>query len=76
MMYFVLKCGINFAGERGPVPIDYRIAYESLSKALWRYDEAVGKAHTDLMKEVNRIEQNLGKTFPPIKLAPTGEKDD
>lgn len=56
--------------------MDYRIAYEQIICALFKYDKALGDAHTSLMLEVRHIENNLGKTLPPIKLADTPNPTD
>lgn len=53
--------------------MDYRTAYEALSKAVWQYDKTHNDAWVKLMLEVRRIEKNLNKTLPPISLA--GKKE-
>ena len=56
--------------------MDYRTAYEQLSKAVWKYDKTHNDAWVKLMLEVQRIDNNLGKLLPPIKLADTPEATD
>lgn len=48
--------------------MDYQAAYEQLSKTLWAYDQAHGEAHTQLMREIRRIEENL-YAAPPAQTA-------
>ena len=48
--------------------MDYRTAYEQLTSALFQYEKTQGDAWVKLMLEVRRIENNLDKTLPAIKL--------
>ena len=48
--------------------MDYRTAYEQLSKAIWKYDKTHGDAWVTLMREMQRIENNLYEDLPPIIL--------
>lgn len=56
--------------------MDYRTAYEQLSNALFQYEKTQGDAWVKLMLDVHRIESNLDKTLPPIKLHHSPEHED
>lgn len=48
--------------------MDYRKAYEALSRALWQYDKSHNDAYVRLMLAVREIEDKLGKPLaPPIQ---------
>lgn len=49
--------------------MDYRKAYEELSKALWKYDKALNDAYVNLMLSVREIDSKVGEPAPPISLA-------
>lgn len=56
--------------------MDYRTAYETLSNALWQFDEALGDAHTRLMFTISDIEQKLGQPpKPPIHWPPNDDNE-
>ena len=46
--------------------MDYRATYEQLSKAIWKYDKTHSDAWVTLMREIQRIENNLYEDLPPI----------
>lgn len=55
--------------------MDYRAAYEALSKALWKYDKTHNDAYIRLMLAVRDIERKLDKPpRVPLQFIPT-EKD-
>ncbi|MDL2288171.1 hypothetical protein LJC32_02185 [Oscillospiraceae bacterium OttesenSCG-928-F05] len=56
--------------------MDYRTAYEHLSKAIWKYDKVHSDAWVTLMKEIQRIESTLDKGFPPIILHRRHKEED
>ena len=56
--------------------MDYRSAYEALSKALWQYDKTLSNAHVRLMFAVSDIEQKLNEPpKSPIPWFPNDEPD-
>lgn len=61
---------------RGGKVMDYRAAYEALSKAIWAYDKAHENAYIIMMLKIRRIENNLDVNQPPIefKKPPNNEK--
>ena len=48
--------------------MDYRWAYEALSKAVWQYEKTNNDAYVRLMLAVREIEEKLGqRPVPPIQ---------
>lgn len=59
--------------------MEYRRAYETISKALWRYAKEHDDAYVRLMmaiREVDRAVAQDGLSLPPIKLADTPKPTD
>lgn len=50
--------------------MDYRTAYENVSKSLWKYAQEQEDAYVRLMLEIRRIENTIGTTLPPIHFIP------
>lgn len=57
--------GDCFTGGR----VDYRTAYEEISKALWRCAKEHDDSYVRLMLKIRRIEDALGRQQQPIRLA-------
>ena len=56
--------------------MDYRKAYEALSRALWQYDKTHNDAYVRLMLAVREIEEKLGRPpAPPIQWPINDEPD-
>ena len=55
--------------------MDYRKAYEELSKAFWKYDEAYNNAHVQLLMDICEIESKPYKGKPPLAFAPGANKE-
>lgn len=55
--------------------MDYRKAYEELSKAFWEYDAIYNDAHVQLLMKICEIESELHSGKPPLVLAPAAAKE-
>lgn len=55
--------------------MDYRKAYEELSRALWEYDKTHNDAYVRLMLAMRAIEERIGEPVSPITLAEKRKQD-
>lgn len=53
--------------------LDYRKAYEKLSKAVWKFEQTYNDAYVKLMLAMRDIDNEAGETDPPLVLAETPE---